>query len=78
MWEFVYDTLTHGGNLDPIWVQKMFLGLIFQEFCDFWDLGLTLMIIRKDAVYAEILGFSNIFWFSGSKLGPKMDRNCKL
>ena len=41
MWEFVSDTLTHGGNVDPVWGQKMFLGLIFQEFCDFsgnWDL----------------------------------------
>ena len=35
------DPLTHGGNLDPIWTQKMFFGLILQEFCDFsgtWDL----------------------------------------
>ena len=41
MSEFVNDTLTHGDNSDPIWAQKLFLGLIFQEFCNFsgtWDL----------------------------------------
>ena len=41
MWEFVNDPLTHGGNLDPIWAQKMFFGLIFEEFYDFpgtWDM----------------------------------------
>ena len=41
MWEFVNDPLTHGGNLDTIWAQKMFFGLIFEEFCDFpgtWDM----------------------------------------
>ena len=41
MWEFMNDTLTNGGNLDPNWAQKMFLGLILQLFCDFsgtWDL----------------------------------------
>ena len=35
------DPLTHGGNLDPIWAQKMFFGLILQGVCDFsgtWDL----------------------------------------
>ena len=35
------DPLTDGGNLEPICAQKMFLGLILQEFCDFsgiWDL----------------------------------------
>ena len=35
------DPLTHGGNLDPIWTQKMFFGVILQEFCDFsgtWNL----------------------------------------
>ena len=35
------DPLTHGGNLDPIWAQKMLYGLILQEFCDFygtWEL----------------------------------------
>ena len=30
------DLLTHGGNSDPIWAQKMFFGLILQEFCDFY------------------------------------------
>ena len=29
----------------------------------FWDLGLTLSIIPKDAAFAEILDFSNIFGF---------------
>ena len=29
----------------------------------FWDLGLTLLIISKDEVFAEILVFSNIFGF---------------
>ena len=41
MREFVNDPLTDGGNLDPIWSQKMFLSLIIQEFCDSsgtWDL----------------------------------------
>ena len=41
MWEFMNDLLTHGGILDPIWYQKIFLGLNFQEFGDFsgtWDL----------------------------------------
>ena len=35
------DSLTHAGNVDPIWTQKMFFGLILQEFCDFsgtWNL----------------------------------------
>ena len=35
------DPLTHGGNADPILDQKMFFGLVLQEFCDFpgtWDL----------------------------------------
>ena len=35
------DLLTHGGNLDPIWAQKMFFDLILQGFCYFsgtWDL----------------------------------------
>ena len=35
------DPLTHGGNLDAIWAQKIFFPLILQEFCDFsgtWDL----------------------------------------
>ena len=35
LWEFSNDPLIHGGNLDPIWAQKTFLGSIFQEFCDF-------------------------------------------
>ena len=26
------EPLTHGGNLDPMWAQKMFFGLNFQEF----------------------------------------------
>ena len=29
----------------------------------FWDLGLKLLIIPKDAVFAEILVFSNVFGF---------------
>ena len=29
------DPLTHGGIVDPIWAQKMFFGLILQQFCDF-------------------------------------------
>ena len=35
------ESLAHGGNLDPMWAQKMFFGLNFQEFRDFsrtWDL----------------------------------------
>ena len=35
------DPLKHGGNLDPICAQKMFSGLILQEFWDFsgtWDI----------------------------------------
>ena len=35
------DPLTHSGSIDPTWAQKMFSGLISQEFCDFsgtWDL----------------------------------------
>ena len=35
------DPLTHGGNLDTIWAQRMFFELILQEFWDFcgtWDL----------------------------------------
>ena len=39
----------------------------------FWDLGLTLSIIPKDAGFAEILDFSNIFGF------PEVNwANCKM
>ena len=37
----VDDLLTHGGNLNSIWAQKIFFDLILQEFCYFsetWDL----------------------------------------
>ena len=37
----------------------------------FWDLGLTLLIIPKDAVYAGILVFSNIFGFLTVNWAPK-------
>ena len=48
------DPLTHGGNLDTFCAQIMFFRLVLQEFCDFfWELGLTLLIIPKDAVFAE-------------------------
>ena len=30
------EPLTHGGNLDPMWAQKMFFGLNFQELRDFF------------------------------------------
>ena len=33
-WPFAHDS-----NLDPIWTQKMFFDLIFQEFCDFLGPG---------------------------------------
>ena len=58
------DPLTHGGNLDPFWAQRMFFCLFLQEFCDFfWELGLMLSIISKDAVFAEMLVSSKIFGF---------------
>ena len=37
-----------------------------------WDLGLTLLIIAKDAVFAEILVFSNIFVFSAVNWAPTL------
>ena len=37
-----------------------------------------LLIIPKDAAFAEILCFSNNFGFYVGKLGPKIDQNCKL
>ena len=37
-----------------------------------------LLIILKDAVFAEILCFSNNFGFYVGKLGLKIDQNCKL
>ena len=43
-----------------------------------WDLGLMLFDIAKDVGFPEIFGFKQYFWFSGSKLGPKMNQNCKL
>ena len=69
MWEFVYDTLTHGSNLDPTWAQKMFLGLIFQEFCDFsgtWDsrywLFLRMQFMQKFWVLVIFFGFLAVNW----------------
>ena len=41
----------------------MFFALSFKNSVIFWDLGLTLLIIPKDAAFAEILVFSNIFGF---------------
>ena len=38
----------------------------------FWDLELILFDIPKDAVFAEMLVFSNILVLHGSKLGPNM------
>ena len=37
----------------------------------FWDLTLTLLIIPKDAVFAEMLVFSNIFGFPAVSLAPE-------
>ena len=34
-----HDPLTHGGNLEQIWANKMFFGLILQGFCDFLGPG---------------------------------------
>ena len=34
--------------------------------------------IPKDVGFPEIFGFKQYFWFSDSKLGPKMNQNCKL
>ena len=65
------DPLIHGGILNPIWAQKMFSYLNFTRILwFFWDLRLTLLIIRKDAVFAEILAFSNIFGFPVVKCAP--------
>ena len=64
------DSLTHGGNLDPIWTQKVFFGVILKEFWLFWDLELILLIIPKDAVFAKILVFSNIFGFPTVNWAP--------
>ena len=59
------NPLTHGVNLDPVWAQK--INVFWLNFTRilrfFWDLALTLLIIPKDAAFAEILVFSNIFGF---------------
>ena len=50
----------------------MFFGLIFQQFCGFfWDMRHALLIIPKDAAFAEILVFSNIFGFPTVNWVPK-------
>ena len=71
MWEFVNDSLTHGGNLDTIWAQKICWLNFLRILWFFWDLGHRLLIIPKDAAFAEILIFSNNFGFSSVNWAPK-------
>ena len=40
----------------------------------FWDMGLMLFDITKDAIFAEILVFSNIFGFSALDWVPKWNK----
>ena len=71
MWEFVNDSLTHGGNLDTIWAQKICWLNFLRILWFFWDLGHRLLIIPMDAAFAEILIFSNNFGFSSVNWAPK-------
>ena len=68
------------GQFSPNLASKIFFLFNFTRICwSFWDLGLTLFDIPKNVAFAEILFFSNIyFWFCSDKLGPNMDQNCKL
>ena len=56
-WMTLMGDKSPGGNLDPICVQKMFVCLILQEFCDFfgtWDFH-CLIFLRMQ--------FLQKFWF---------------
>ena len=58
-------TLLHspiGAIWTQFWAPNLFR-LILQELWFFWDLGLTLFDVPKDAVFAETLVFSSIFGF---------------
>ena len=51
-----------GAIWTQFWAPNLFR-LILQELWFFWDLGLTLFDVPKDAVFAETLVFSSIFGF---------------
>ena len=68
----------HVGNLKTIWVQKMFFVLNFTRILlFFWDLEFMLFDIAKDAVFAEILVFSNIFGFPVINWAPKWTKTLR-
>ena len=70
-------TKSYGSNLDTIWA-AIFLKLILKEFCDFsgtWNLR-YLIFLRTQCL--QKIWFQANFWFSGSKLGPKMNQNDKF
>ena len=51
-------------------LEKIFWLNFTKRFWFFWDLGLMLLIIPKDAVFAEVLVFSNIFGFPTVNCAP--------
>ena len=76
MWEFLITLWrSHRGNLDPIWSPKnVFLFNFTRILWFFWDVGLTLFDIPKDAVFAKILVFSNIYGFPAANCAPKWNK----
>ena len=76
------DTLAqaHEGNIDPIWPPIVCLFFFLLNFTRilwflFWDLVLTLFDIPKDAVFGEILDFSNIFGFPATNWAPNRTKS---
>ena len=59
-----------GGNLKPIWVQKMFFVLNFTSVI-FLGPGTYVIWYYEGYSFAEILGFSNIFGFPVVNWTPK-------
>ena len=56
--------MTPWDNLGQIYAQRLFLLKFTKILRFFWDVGVTLFDISKNAVFAEILVFRNIFGFS--------------
>ena len=66
------------GPIYKFWPKKCFFLPNFTRILwFFWDMGLTLFDIPKDAVFSRNFGFKQYFEFSGSKLGPDMNENYK-
>ena len=80
MWEFLMILwMAPGGNLNPTLAQKCVFLLNFTRILWFsWDPGVMLFDIPKDVVFAEILGFSNIFVFQAVNWTPKCTKTVKF